>query len=423
MKRGRNPESGFALLLVFLMAAAIAITLYMQLPRVAFESQRTREQLLISRGEQYKRAIQLYVKKNGRYPATLDDLDKGGPGNQRYLRHRYVDPMTGKDEWRIVHISGGVLTDSVNSKQKQGQEQKAVNTFIGEGPVMGAPAATGMAGQNINPALRRRQSEMGGAAGAPMPTSGDPNAVIGGAVPGTPGQQGYPGQQVPVQYPGQQVPVQYPGQQVPVQYPGQQVPVQYPGQQPNYPGQVMRPQPGAQGQYPLPGQTGIPGRVGDAGPARPIGPAGYAGNARPRTAAECRTGALRRRRILCRRADHPTAATVPRTATVAWPATVSRPANSGSAAVPWRAAVASNRLSGQFPDRILAARVPADGRPAAESGRSDDSEPADHAAIDSSSHIAQQHRWHGSHDGTRYRWSGQQCRERQYHGLRRPPEV
>jgi hypothetical protein len=45
-------ESGFAMLFVFVMAAAIAIGLYMEMPRVAFESQRQREQMLIDRGGQ-----------------------------------------------------------------------------------------------------------------------------------------------------------------------------------------------------------------------------------------------------------------------------------------------------------------------------------------------------------------------------------
>ena len=37
MTTGRRRESGFALLLVFAMASIIAITMYMALPRVAFE--------------------------------------------------------------------------------------------------------------------------------------------------------------------------------------------------------------------------------------------------------------------------------------------------------------------------------------------------------------------------------------------------
>ena len=62
-RRSSSGESGFAMLLVFAMAAAVAIMLYLELPRVAFEAQRSREQLLIERGEQYKRAIQLYFRK------------------------------------------------------------------------------------------------------------------------------------------------------------------------------------------------------------------------------------------------------------------------------------------------------------------------------------------------------------------------
>ena len=55
----RSGERGFALLMIFVMAAVIAITLYMEMPRVAFESQRAKEQLLVDRGNEYKRGIQL----------------------------------------------------------------------------------------------------------------------------------------------------------------------------------------------------------------------------------------------------------------------------------------------------------------------------------------------------------------------------
>ena len=61
--RRRKNERGFALLFVFLMAAIVAITLYMELPRVAMQAQRDKEQRLIDTGEQYKRAIQLFVRQ------------------------------------------------------------------------------------------------------------------------------------------------------------------------------------------------------------------------------------------------------------------------------------------------------------------------------------------------------------------------
>jgi hypothetical protein len=48
--KSTSSESGFALLLVFLMASLIAISLYMEMPRVAFQAERQKEQLLMERG-------------------------------------------------------------------------------------------------------------------------------------------------------------------------------------------------------------------------------------------------------------------------------------------------------------------------------------------------------------------------------------
>ena len=45
----RKDQGGYALLMIFLMAAIVALMLYQQLPRVAFESEREKEQLLIDR--------------------------------------------------------------------------------------------------------------------------------------------------------------------------------------------------------------------------------------------------------------------------------------------------------------------------------------------------------------------------------------
>ena len=110
--RTGHGERGFALLFVFAMAAIIAITLYVAMPRITFEAQRDKEALLIERGEQYKRGIQLYVRKFKRFPAKMEDLDNAN--GIRFLRHHYKDPMTGKEEWRLIHAGpGGVLLDSL----------------------------------------------------------------------------------------------------------------------------------------------------------------------------------------------------------------------------------------------------------------------------------------------------------------------
>ena len=196
-KRG---ESGFALLLVFLMAAVFAITLYMEIPRVAFQAQRQKEQLLIERGEQYKRAIQLFVKATGRYPGDLKDLENFN--HRRFLRHRFIDPMTGSADWRLIHINGGMLTDSVVTKPKPvdpnqpgsltaGQSSSA-GQYVSEIPSIGIPAA----GQPIiNPALGRRRASEGGAPGLVVGPDGQPIAPDQPATPGGVPPPGSPGAQ------------------------------------------------------------------------------------------------------------------------------------------------------------------------------------------------------------------------------------
>ncbi len=175
-RRLRGSESGYALLLVYVMAAAVAIMLYNELPSVAFEAQRLQEQLLIDRGEQYQRAITLYVRKNNRFPPDLDALDK--TAGQRYLRRRFKDPMTGKDEWRLIHVGpGGVFTDSLVYNKKKSGDQSGPQNFITELQQIGGTTADPNA-QGGNLAARHRPGDAGGAPG------GTPTGVMQGTEPG-----------------------------------------------------------------------------------------------------------------------------------------------------------------------------------------------------------------------------------------------
>src|ERR1017187_9882864 len=127
--RHKNPESGYALLFVYLMAAIVALMLYSQVPRIAFEAQRDKEQLLIDRGQQYTRAVQLYVRKFQRFPADMNALEN--TQNIRFLRKQYVDPMTGKNEWRLIHVGpGGVFTDSLTHAPKKADQSGLDQNFI-----------------------------------------------------------------------------------------------------------------------------------------------------------------------------------------------------------------------------------------------------------------------------------------------------
>ncbi len=167
----RQSEAGYALLFICMMAACVAIMLYMELPRVAFEAQRQKEQLLIDRGEQYERGIQLYFRKFQQYPASLDALDN--TQNIRFLRHRYKDPMTGSDEWRLIHVGpGGAFIDSILNKGKTvAPAAPDKSALVAENPLVASGSTD--ANTPVNLATRRRPSDApGGAAAAPL----DPNA-------------------------------------------------------------------------------------------------------------------------------------------------------------------------------------------------------------------------------------------------------
>ena len=101
---GRRAESeeGFILLAVLFLVALILIALAVAAPTVAKSIQRDKEVELVHRGEEYKRAIKLYYKKFGSYPTSIDQLVN--TNNIRFLRKRYKDPITGKDDWRLIYL-------------------------------------------------------------------------------------------------------------------------------------------------------------------------------------------------------------------------------------------------------------------------------------------------------------------------------
>lgn len=108
-------QSGYILLVLALFTAVIAIGLMRAIPGALVQTQREREEELIFRGEQYRRAVQNYVRKFGRYPGSLDDLEE--TNGVRFLRRRYRDPVTGEDEWRLIHIGpGGTFPDAKTAR-------------------------------------------------------------------------------------------------------------------------------------------------------------------------------------------------------------------------------------------------------------------------------------------------------------------
>lgn len=99
--RNRKPsEDGFMLLAAMFMLALLLLSLSIAVPEITKEIQRDREVETMHRGMQYRRAIQLYYRKFGNYPPSMDALVKSN--NIKFLRKKYTDPMTGKDDWKVV---------------------------------------------------------------------------------------------------------------------------------------------------------------------------------------------------------------------------------------------------------------------------------------------------------------------------------
>ena len=146
----RRSERGYILLMLMLFVTLMVIAAGVAAPTIAFRVRRDREEEMIHRGTQYSRAIQHYVKKTGRYPSRLEDLEN--TNNIRFLRRRYKDPVTGKD-FKLLHVGEVQLASSPGiagaspiggpATQAGGAAlQGAASTILGGAAVQSAPGAT-----------------------------------------------------------------------------------------------------------------------------------------------------------------------------------------------------------------------------------------------------------------------------------------
>ena len=100
--RKNTGDEGYVLIAVLFMVAMVLVLLSIAAPKMAADIERDREIELMHRGHQYERAIKLYYKKFGAYPPNMETLEK--VNEIRFLRKRYKDPATGKDEWHLIHF-------------------------------------------------------------------------------------------------------------------------------------------------------------------------------------------------------------------------------------------------------------------------------------------------------------------------------
>jgi len=124
--RTESQDAGFMLVGLIVAIFLILLVLSIAAPTVAKELRRDRELEAIHRGNQYVRAVQLYYRKVGHYPGSIEQLEK--TNNIRFLRQRYPDPMTGKPDWKLIH---------------QGEAKTTVKGFFGK-PLSGLNSSGGL---------------------------------------------------------------------------------------------------------------------------------------------------------------------------------------------------------------------------------------------------------------------------------------
>src|SRR5215470_108299 len=149
-------ERGYILLSIMLLMTLMMIALTIEAPRIAQQIKREKEEELIHRGNEYKVAIKKFFRKFGRYPMSLDDLTN--TNNVHFLRKRYVDPFTGKDDWRLIHP--GEVQVNVTQQGPGGPGQpigQNAGSSIGNAGGLSGNSTSLFPSQNQNPAGGQNQ--------------------------------------------------------------------------------------------------------------------------------------------------------------------------------------------------------------------------------------------------------------------------
>jgi type II secretory pathway pseudopilin PulG len=181
--RRQPSEDGYILVAVIFMLAILILSLAVAIPRVREDIQRDREEETMQRGKQYIRAVQLYYRKFHAYPPNIDALIK--TNDIRFLRKKYIDPTTGKDEWKPI------LFGQNKTPQAMGffGQPLAASSLAGIGPAGGNTGVGGATGTNPGGFFNNTPTT-GTDSGSTTPPASDPNnpaAGTGAPTTGTPG--------------------------------------------------------------------------------------------------------------------------------------------------------------------------------------------------------------------------------------------
>lgn len=259
----RRGEAGYAMAVLLVGIAVMAVLATAVMPVWRHQAQREREEELIFRGTQYARAVALFQRKfPGAFPANVDALV-----TQKFLRRKYKDPMTADGEFQVVfQNSPGIATaPGTQPGRAPGREATQPAAPVATTSATGSTNLAGPQGGVVGVVSRSKEKSIKIFNGRSQYNEWQFDYTLVTRTVGTPGAPGTPGSQTP-------------GQPVAPNGPGGQPPG---GQRP---GGVGPPMPGLGGGLGRPGggvgpggsvgTGGLPPGDAGSGVARPPGPFG-----------------------------------------------------------------------------------------------------------------------------------------------------
>jgi type II secretory pathway pseudopilin PulG len=111
----RPPQRGVILLAALILVALVAMASVSVTLDTSAQHQRDNEEELLFVGEQYRQAIESYLKQspNGRrqFPSTLADLvaDDRFPQPRHHLRKLFRDPVAPGTEWALIKVGNALV--------------------------------------------------------------------------------------------------------------------------------------------------------------------------------------------------------------------------------------------------------------------------------------------------------------------------
>lgn len=163
----RRHERGYAMAALLVAMSVMAIVLSTAMPVYQTVARREREAELVFRGEQYARAIALFQRKYGnQLPPDVDVLI-----DQKFLRKKYKDPITGGD-FSFLGAGSPELAQAMSTTPQQALDAQRGGRVTNETGARGRGTPFGAGGMGTSGSQQQSQTQSSFGRGTPFGTQG-----------------------------------------------------------------------------------------------------------------------------------------------------------------------------------------------------------------------------------------------------------